>query len=176
LGPLQHLPDPPADQAAGALCSGRSPRRRRCLLKGCEQFFQPDHPLSRYCSASCVLAARRWSRWSAARRYRRTEQGRHCRRQQSRRYRQRRLRRQPASGEEPPACEGHHQELAAKKSSCLRPGCYVLFSLQPRSPGQRFCGPLCRQALRRVQVREGRWQQREGRWGGPRSMALERGP
>ena len=38
----------------------RRPRTRRCLLKGCEQRFQPGQPQQRYCSQRCREAAR-WS-------------------------------------------------------------------------------------------------------------------
>ena len=37
-------------------------RARICLLKGCEKWFSPLHPLSRYCSEACGRAARLWSR------------------------------------------------------------------------------------------------------------------
>lgn len=144
-------------------------RTRRCLLRGCEQPFQPRHPLARYCGPACQAAARCWSRSRAAARYRVTERGRACRRQQVCRYRQRvRERRETAAAEveaacETPAetaCEGHQEAEDSEKIRCHRPGCYERFSLTPRSPGQRFCGPLCRQALRRVRERERRWRRR----------------
>jgi hypothetical protein len=84
LGPPQH--DRACPKVQGAR---RCPRRRRCLLKGCEQLFQPSHPQARYCSEACRRAARRWRAWRARRRYRATEQGKACRRDQSRRYRAR---------------------------------------------------------------------------------------
>ena len=43
-------------------------RARICLLKGCETWFSPLHPLSRYCSEACGEAARLWSRRLAAQR------------------------------------------------------------------------------------------------------------
>ena len=73
-------------------CQGQGcckPRRRRCLLKGCEEFFQPQRPQARYCSDECRESAKRWRRWRAGQKWRRTESGRQCRRQQSCRYRQR---------------------------------------------------------------------------------------
>jgi hypothetical protein len=63
----------------------------------------------------------------------------------------------PAS--EPPP-EGHHKATFSEEFMCHRPGCYERFSLQPRSPCQRFCGALCRHALRRVLERERRWRRR----------------
>ena len=58
--------------------------------------------------------------------------------------------------------------------SCARPGCYVLFVVSQRSPCQKFCSVLCRQALRRVLDREKKWQRRRDerlrrRWQSPRS-------
>jgi hypothetical protein len=57
-------------------------------------------------------------------------------------------------------CEGHHPPGAEKKFSCQRPGCYEQFVVSPRSPGQKFCSPLCRQALRCVLRREALWWKR----------------
>ena len=65
-----------------------------------------------------------------------------------------------ASGESCESCEGHHPPGAEKNFFCQRPGCYEQFVLSPRSPGQKFCSPLCRQALRRVERREAFWCQR----------------
>ena len=64
-------------------------RCRRCLLKGCQTAFRAKHPLSRYCSNACRDAARRWSRWWAARRYRATPHGKARRAAQARRRRTR---------------------------------------------------------------------------------------
>lgn len=166
MGPPQHFPDQASHQdGVASFCTGGRPRCRCCLLKGCERRFRPRHPLSRYCSPSCQSAARRWSRWQAARQYRRTEQGRRRRREQCRRYRQRRPCRKTAAdgpaADEPAGCEGHHRETASEESPCGRPGCYELFPISPRSPAQKFCGPLCQKALRRVLVREARWLRME---------------
>lgn len=65
------------------------PRRRRCLLKGCDQHFHPRRVRQRYCSERCREAARRWSRWKAQQRYRGTSAGKEKRNSQSRRYRDR---------------------------------------------------------------------------------------
>jgi len=62
---------------------------RRCLLKGCEQRFQPRQAHQRYCSEGCREAARKWSRWKAQQRYRTTRVGQEKRNGQSRRYRER---------------------------------------------------------------------------------------
>jgi hypothetical protein len=148
-------------------------RARRCLLKGCERRFRPCHPQVRYCSEGCRHAARRWRRWHASQHYRASTQGKERRRAQSRRYRER-LRQQVAArvanvpGTAPadavPQSEGQRaaQPLANFAwRPCCRPGCYELFPVRSRSPGQRFCSCSCRQALRRVLDREAHWRRRQ---------------
>ena len=145
----------------GASCCLPRPRRRLCLLKGCEQSFQPTHPQARYCTADCRAAARRWRCWRASRIYRASEEGQARRREQSQRYRERRRERQAEA--EPEAAEpreGQRPATLFEKSCCARPGCYELFERSCRSPLQNFCGCLCRKALRRVRQREARWRQR----------------
>src|ERR1041385_4093386 len=89
MGPIENPTDPAKKQAGGRRQWGRRPRRRRCLLKGCEQRFHPRQPRQRYCSAGCRKAARKWSRWKAQQRYRATEAGKQKRNGQSRCYRER---------------------------------------------------------------------------------------
>jgi hypothetical protein len=161
-------------------------RRRRCLLKGCERSFRPSQPQGRYCSSACQEAARRWRYWHARKQYQSTEQGKARRRAQSRRYRERR--RQQAAAV-PVGVNGVSTPVAALPAEvdvvgaavvappregqrpamnfpefiwrpCRRPGCYELFPVQPRSPGQQFCSCSCRKALRRVLDREAHWQRR----------------
>jgi hypothetical protein len=146
---------------------GSSPyRQRRCLLKGCERWYQPSRPQSRYCSAACREAARGWRRWQASQRWRATPQGQERRREQSRRYRQRRRERvvnAAGAAEVVAACEGQRPAVAREDfvwRPCQRPGCYVLFALSARSPGQHFCSCWCRRALRRVLDREAHWRRR----------------
>ena len=137
------------------------PRRRRCLLKGCEAWFRSLSPSARYCSDGCRQSARRWSQWRANRRYRQSEQGQACRRQQCRRRRERcRQRQRSASVAEARVCEGYQEAASREKTSCSRPGCYECFATNRRSPQQKFCSRLCRQALRRVLERESRWWRR----------------
>jgi len=146
----------------------RSRRQRRCLLKGCERLFFPTHPLARYCSAACRLAARRWNRWRASQRYRATESGQERRREQNRRYRQRRRERQAqteraAPADVPEAGEGQLKPAVREnfhERPCHRPGCYVLFVVKDERSCQRFCSLACCLALRRVLQREERYQQR----------------
>jgi hypothetical protein len=135
-------------------------------LKGCEKWFSPLHPLSRYCSEACGQAARLWSRRLAAQRYRASEKGKEHRRRQSCRYRERVRQRQEEAQTPPTAGEGHREEADSEKIPCLRPGCYELFSPQRRSPLKKFCSCLCREALRRV-------RRREARWGHPRDSCLD---
>jgi hypothetical protein len=65
------------------------PRKRCCLLKGCEQRFHPGQPRQRYCNEECRKAARKWEGWKAQQRYRETAAGKQKRNGQSRRYRER---------------------------------------------------------------------------------------
>jgi hypothetical protein len=130
--------------------------RRRCLLKGCEQTFRPWHPLGRYCSSNCRAAARRWRQRTANRRYRASEQGKCRRRAQACRYRQRR--RTCMESDSVTAGEGYPHPGEAENTCCGRPGCYQTFARTARSPLQRFCSAGCRQALRRVLLRERRWK------------------
>lgn len=151
MGHFQHDDSSPEWQAP------THSRPRICLLKGCEKWFCPDHPRSRYCSDACQDAARDWSVWEAARRYRATEHGKERRREQSRRYRQHVRERRQEAAEQTAACEGHQKADDSEKIPCSRPGCYELFPPERRSPLKKFCCALCREALRRVRQREARW-------------------
>ena len=98
------LPESPTrprkNQAAGRRKRrARRPRRRHCLLKGCEQRFHPGHGRQRYCSDPCRAAARKWSRWKAQQRYREMAAGQQKRQGQSRRYRERLKSRKPTEPE-----------------------------------------------------------------------------
>ena len=86
MGPSNDRPNPPQRQGRRRR-SG--PRARRCLLKGCQQWFEPPCPQARYCGDACRQAAARWRGWKSRQRYRQTEGGRACRREQSRRRRAR---------------------------------------------------------------------------------------
>jgi len=77
----------------------RRPRRRPCLLKGCDQRFAPRQARQRYCSQRCREAARKWSRWKAQQRYREKAAGKRKRNGQSVRYRERVKSRKPAEPE-----------------------------------------------------------------------------
>lgn len=158
-----------------------SPRTapRRCLLKGCNRYFPPNHSLDRYCSDRCTQAARRWTIAMANLNYRSSDNGKQKRREQAARYRSRCKERQqqcqnetahqelqladqePAdqSGSAPSESprEGYHKRDSREKSCCHRPGCYERFTPGPRSPQQKFCCSSCHKALRAVLIRERRW-------------------
>jgi hypothetical protein len=163
VGPSEYLPSDTSSQPPRCYS-------RICLLKGCEQSFQPSHPLQRYCSQACQEAARQWRCWQAARRYRATPHGQQQRQAQSRRYRERRRTRQVTATAEPVVAaapeqrEGQRYEDFSEDFSarpCQRPGCYELFVAGPHEPPQRFCCSACRRALRRVLDREARWRRRQ---------------
>jgi hypothetical protein len=170
LGPLSfHHVVPPGQERPA------SRRARRCLLKGCEQWFVPPCPQSRYCSGACALAARRWRRVKASRRYRASANGRARRRELNRAYRQRRGPRRAAAAGMPAAAsagvmavrEDQRPALGDEdfcQRMCDRPGCYVLFVVKDEHAGRRFCSVACRLALRRVLDREARYRQRRRRW------------
>lgn len=157
-----------------------SPIRRRarsCLLKGCEQWFTPSRPQSRYCSPACVEAARRWRRAQASRRYRASGGGRERRAEQHRRYRQRQ--RERAAAAKSAASEGQRAASAqgdVEVRWCARPGCYVTFVVRHARSCRRFCSVVCRLALRRVLDREERYRQRRRRWRRERLRRRYRGP
>jgi hypothetical protein len=138
-------------------------RSRICLMKGCEQPFQPSHPLSRYCSLACREAARRWRQQTANRHYRGSDQGKCRRREQSCRYRARVRDRRRAESEVESGCEGYHHPSEGGNSFCCRPGCYERFTRTSRSPLQKFCSLVCGIALRRVLTRERRLYRRRKR-------------
>jgi hypothetical protein len=87
MGPPESLTRPRKNQAAGRW--KRRPRRRLCLLKGCEQRFHPRHARQRYCSAECRAKAEKWRRWKAQQKYRISDSGKQKRNGRSRRYRER---------------------------------------------------------------------------------------
>jgi len=87
-------PENPTRQFETQAARGRKPpagrpRRRLCLLKGCERRFRPAHGRQRYCSSQCRQAARAWSGWKARLKYRATARGKQQRNRQSQRYRKR---------------------------------------------------------------------------------------
>jgi len=165
LSRLQNPPSPSSSQAELPRLS-----TRKCLLKGCDRCFSPNHPLDRYCGENCRAAARRWRIARANLKYRGSEHGKENRRAQAARYRTRLKERKAVSRDAPknqsddPAGprEGYRKEDAHEKSCCDRPGCYRRFTPPPRSPLQKFCSSRCYRAFRAVVLRERRWRQRLG--------------
>ena len=94
--PTRHLEK---QEARGRKRPVRRPRARRCLLKGCERRFHPEHARQHYCSGDCREAARQWSEWKARRKYRATAAGKRKRNGQSQRYRKRVKERKPPEKE-----------------------------------------------------------------------------
>jgi hypothetical protein len=153
-------------------------RPRRCLLKGCDRFFRPSHPLCRYCSPVCRQAARHWQCWRAQHKYRASDNGRQKRQKQAREYRRRRPRQEvprppppdppaaPSSSIGDPAPGPREGKRLAEPGQefplcpCDRPGCYVLFAAGTAYNPRRFCCALCRRALHRVLQREARYRRR----------------
>lgn len=90
MGPSEDLPNSRTNQERCRSGTRRRARKRRCLLKGCNRVYRPDHPLQRYCSEACRGEARRWRRWKAQQKYRGSALGRARRKGQCRRRRQRR--------------------------------------------------------------------------------------
>jgi hypothetical protein len=90
MGPSEDLPNSCTNQERRWNHPRRRARARRCLLKGCNRVYRPDHPLQRYCSEVCRREARKWRRWKAQQKYRATARGRAKRNGQCRRRRKRR--------------------------------------------------------------------------------------
>jgi len=90
MGPSEDLPNSRTNQECCRSRPRRRARTRRCLLKGCNRVYRPDHPLQRYCSEACRRETRRWRRWKAQQKYRATTLGKAKRNGQCRRRRKRR--------------------------------------------------------------------------------------
>jgi hypothetical protein len=115
MGPSEDRSTAAKNQAGHLRTAGqrgrlRRPRRRACLLKGCERRFRPVHPLTRYCSEECREEARRWREWKARHHYRQSEGGKQKRRAQSRRYRLRSKRARAAKQGPRRTREGHRKK------------------------------------------------------------------
>jgi len=60
---------------------------RKCLLKGCDRYFSPDHPLDRYCRDDCKADAASWRIAMANLQYRQSPGGKEKRRERATRHR-----------------------------------------------------------------------------------------
>jgi hypothetical protein len=133
-------------------------RKRLCLLKGCEQWFQPKVASSRYCSPKCRQKARQWSKKRSAERYRRSAKGKAARRKQAAVRRQRCKEQRTESPRSPPSVGDHNE--CEEGFICARPGCYERVTPTDRSPLKKYCCRNCYAAMRRVLERERRQRQR----------------
>jgi hypothetical protein len=161
MGPPESPTTQSGNQAGRRKRLARRPRKRLCLLKGCEQRFHPRQARQRYCSDGCRKAARKWSRWKAQERYRESAAGQQKRNDQSRRYRERVKDRKPA---EPEAVSEAARVITIERSfrSLLRPARLLR---EIRAPEAKSLAALL---LARVPARAGA-RPRTG-------AALERGP
>jgi hypothetical protein len=112
MGPSEDLPKSRTNQERCRSRPRRQARQRRCLLKGCDRVYRPEHPLQRYCSEACRREAQKWRRWKAQQKYRATAWGKAKRNGQSRRRRQRCK----------ALCEAAEQAARVIPTSFFRPG------------------------------------------------------
>jgi hypothetical protein len=153
--------------------SRRRPRVRICLRKGCGRKYQARCWNQRYCQdPECQRLVRRWQ---AARRQARRRQDEAARTEHAEEERARR-RRVPSSPQvskapEVAAARGHAAKIISPTALCDRPGCHEVPPKSGRSQA-RYCGPACRQAVRRVLDRERKWQER-GTFQGRRARERE---
>ncbi|MCY2980082.1 MAG: hypothetical protein NTU79_15550 [Planctomycetota bacterium] len=103
----------------------------------------------------------------ANKKYRESEKGKLARANQAKRYRERIEQEKAGAMAESEkkhaqdgSREGYNKEQSNKKSCCQRPGCYGRFDPHPRAPHQKYCGPECYKAMRRVLIREKKWRER----------------
>ena len=97
MGPSEDLPNSRINQERSRNRPCRRARSRRCLLKGCDRVYRPDHRLQRYCREECRREAKRWRRWKAQQKYRATARGKAKRKKQCQRLRDRRKAQKPVS-------------------------------------------------------------------------------
>ena len=153
-------------------------RRRRCLLKDCECWFQPRCPQARFCCPACQQEGERWRR--AGIRDRRRRPGR--RREShvagaghslwSSGVESDEERVVVVGGPRGVSWLGGGRSLPGMGRPCDRPGATACSCRGREVRGQRFCSVSCRRALRRVLDREARWRQRRRRrWSQQRTGA-----
>lgn len=149
MGPFESPTRRRKNQAAGWR-KRRACRPRRCLLKGCEQRFQPRQARQRYCSESCRAGARKWLRWKAQQKYRRSVGGKQRRNEQNLRYRERvkarKLSKPAAVNQAARVITPQHffrahlrpaGVLRALRASAAKSFAALLFARLPASPGAR---------------------------------------
>jgi hypothetical protein len=162
--------------------SRRSVRRSRlrpriCLRKDCNRKFQPRRRNQLYCQdPQCQRKLRRWQAARRQRNRRATAEGRGKHAQAERERRQRRRAEDKASPLDKSSPKGAQtcawsRTTRIPENFCDRPGCYHPRRYSPRVPA-RYCSDACRQAMRRVQDRQRKWQRRN-RFAGRYKRQLE---
>jgi hypothetical protein len=138
---------------------------RICLRKDCNRKFQPRRRNQLYCQdPQCLREVRRWQSTRRQRELRATAEGRGKHARAERERRQRRREEDKASPIDKSSPRGA-QSCAWSRTKripenlCDRPGCYQPRRSSPRVPA-RYCSDACRQAMRRVQDRQRKWQRR----------------
>ena len=146
--------------------------RCHCLWQPCNRFFAPSYPAQVFCCEECRLASveferlqrRKESTRKANQKYRRTDRGRLKRADQQRRrrirFKEERLRLAQCTPVSPLPPEGYTnppKHRPTKKSSCRRPGCFVSWVIDPRTPHKKFCSSMCDNALRAACTRVERY-------------------
>lgn len=160
MGPLQHTP---AHQPNVQLSSARL-----CLRKGCGNRFHPRRWNQCYCQdPACLREVRRWHAAKRQRVFRESAENR--KRHAQAEAQRRRAKKEAALGsndETPQATSSEPLQRSAWSRSneipedfCDRPGCYDPLPTNSRAP-VRYCGAVCRQAVRRVRDRERKWLKR----------------
>lgn len=146
---MSHSERPITGRKKQTVTRKRTSRRRRRLLKGCEQAFQPRHARQRYCSPGCQQAAKDWSQWKARQRYRATKRAKQNATTRAAviaiAFGHARHNRRP-----PPSSPRGSSLGTFFEHTRDRPGCCERFHRSPRSPLRRFCSHACRRALERV--------------------------
>jgi hypothetical protein len=140
--------------------SGRRPRARICLRKGCGCRYQPRCWNQRYCQEP--ECRRQVLRWQAAQRQARRRLSPETKAQHAEAQRARRQRAQAAlqrpKDSEVVAARGHAADFFST-FFCDRPGCYEPPQKSVRNPAC-YCSRTCGEAVRRVLDRERKWQSR----------------
>ena len=160
MGPLQHTPSHrPHVQLSSA---------RLCLRKGCGNRFRPKRWNQRYCQdPACLREVRRWQAAKRQRVFRESAENR--KRHAQAEAQRRRAKKEAALGSndvtaqvtlsKPIRSSAWSRSNKFPEDFCDRPGCYEPVPTNSRAP-VRYCGVVCRQAVRRVRDRDRKWLKR----------------
>ena len=169
MGRFQHNPQGNTSTRRRGVRGRRTKRRRLgpriCLRKDCNRKFQPRQRKQLYCQdPECLREVRRWQATRRQRKCRATAEGRrkHAQAERERRRRgQAEDKRSPIDKSSPKGAQAcaWSRRKSIPEIFCDRPGCYNPPRSSPRVP-TRYCSDACRQAMRRVQDRQRKWQRR----------------